>query len=258
MKNLVHNLLLCLIFLVGGVNAGTIDPNTPDEKYVEYGTQFECVVEIMGSYEDNTLFSASAVAIDKNWVLTAAHVVKNARFAFLHNNSEKRCVIIDEIICHKDFEPKIFGKADIALCHTTSDLNMKSYPELYTDSDEMNKTCSIAGYGFTGTFHTGLKKNDGNRRAGSNSIDAIENDLLICTPSINNKTELEFLIATGDSGGGLFIDGKLAGINSCVTAIDKKPDSTYNDDGGHTRISNFLDWIRDNIKKREQTKGPLP
>lgn len=250
MKNLVRNLILCLIFSIGNAHSGTIDPNTPDAKYIEYGLQFECVLEIMGSYENNQLFSASAVAIDKNWVLTAAHVVKGSRFVFIHNSSAKRCIIVDEVICHKDFEEKVFGTADIALCHTSSDLDLEFYPDLYDNDDEMDKICSIAGFGFTGTFNTGLKYNDGYRRAGSNKIDAIENDLLICKPSINNKTELEFLIATGDSGGGLFIDGKLAGINSCVTAVDKRPDSTYNDEGGHTRISKFLSWIKEHMQKK--------
>ena len=64
-------------------------------------------------------------------------------------------------------------------------------------------------------------------------------------PSKNNErmTELEFLIGSGDSGGGLFLDGKLAGINSCVLAIDKKPNSTYSDESGHTRVSKYIDWI---------------
>jgi hypothetical protein len=246
MKNLIKNLIIIgLISLGDNLYSGTIDPHTPDEKYVEYGEQFDCVLEILGSYEHNKqLFSASCVAIDKNWVLTAAHVVKGSRFVFIYHEKDKRCIIVDEVIPHEDFEERIFGTADIALCHTSSDIGLDFYPELYVDSEEIGKICSIAGYGFTGTFNSGMKRNDGKKRAGSNKIDYIGNDLLICSPSAIDKTSLEFLIASGDSGGGLFIDGKLAGINSCVTAIDKKPDSTYNDEGGHTRISKFLGWIK--------------
>jgi hypothetical protein len=252
MNKLIKNLLAgFLIGLISSVNAGTIDPDTPDEKYVEYGKKFECVLELMGSYqEDGQLFSASSVAIDPRWVLTAAHVVKNSRFVFLYDEKNKRAVMIDEVICHKDFEERRFGFSDIALCHTTADIGLENYPKLYENKDEVNKICAIAGYGQTGTFFSGIKGGDKKRRGGSNKIDKIENDLLICTPSVLDKTELEFLIGSGDSGGGLFIDGKLAGINSCITAIDKKPDSTYNDDSGHTRISNFLDWINENTKKK--------
>jgi secreted trypsin-like serine protease len=60
---------------------------------------------------------------------------------------------------------------------------------------------------------------------------------------------LEFLIASGDSGGGLFIDNKLAGIHSCVMTVGKNPQSKYGEESGHTRISNFIEWIEDNRKK---------
>ena len=103
----------------------------------------------------------------------------------------------------------------------------------------------MAGLGFTGTFNTGIERADGKKRAGSNFIDRIERKILICSPSKRNEkiTELEYLIGSGDSGGGLFISNKLAGINSCVISSDKKTDSSYGDRSGHTRISVFKDWI---------------
>lgn len=250
MKNILITLTLFLSAFVGNAYSGTIDPDTPDEKYIEYGSKFDCILEIMGSYNSDALFAASAVAIDKNWIVTAAHVVKGARFTFLHQGDEKRCIIIDEVICHPDYEEHKFGAADIALCHTSVDIGLDFYPKLYNNSDEIGKLCSIAGYGFTGNFNTGLKNNDGKKRAGSNVIQEIQNDLLICSPSAKYKTELEFLISVGDSGGGLFIDGKLAGINSCVTAVDNKPDSTYNDEGCHTRVSKFVKWIESHLKRK--------
>jgi hypothetical protein len=94
---------------------------------------------------------------------------------------------------------------------------------------------------------------DGKKRGGSNIIDKIDRELLVCTPSrAYNKTELEFLIGSGDSGGGLFIDGKLAGINSCVMATDGKPNSTYSDESGHTRISKYINWIETTINNHDK------
>ena len=58
---------------------------------------------------------------------------------------------------------------------------------------------------------------------------------------------MEFLIASGDSGGGMFINGKLAGINSFVTAADGTTNSDYGDECCHTRISIFAKWIKDHI-----------
>jgi hypothetical protein len=252
MNNLIKLIILSLVFLSGKTYSGTIDPNTPDEKYIEYGKEFECVLEIMGSYDKtNNFFYGSAVAIDPHWILTAAHVVKDAKIVFIYDDTKKKATGIDLVIPHHDFEESKFGIADIALCYTSSDIGLDSYPSLYEDTDELEKLCSIAGYGQTGNFNTGIYISDNHKRAGTNRIDFIENDLLICSPSRNDKTKLEFLIGNGDSGGGLFIDGKLAGINSCVTAVDKKPNSTYNDDGGHTRVSKFFGWIKEQMQKKE-------
>jgi hypothetical protein len=235
-----------LILLCSSLFAGTIDPHTPDEKYVTYGTKFEYVYQICGKYEDDGNFCASAVAINDHWLLTAAHVVKNSKTCVVFNSEEKHQ--IDEVIIHKDFETS-FGVADIALCKTSKKLGLKFYPSLYEDSDEVGKVCSISGYGVTGTFANDIKISDGKRRAGSNIIDETQKDLLICSPSKAGRTELEFLICHGDSGGGLFIGNKLAGINSCVLAINRSPKSIYGDEAGHTRISKFVPWIRSVINK---------
>ena len=240
--------LFLVLFHVNAL-AGTIDPQTSDEKYIEYAKDFHCVLKICGQYEDDKPFCASTVAIAPNWTLTAAHVVKNQKITFVRLSKEKS-VIVNRVICHKDFKEKNFGYFDIALCYTKEELNLEFYPEIYQDTDEVGKICSIAGWGTTGNFSTGANKFDGQRRAGSNYIDVIDRNLLVCTPSVKNKTSLEFLISHGDSGGGLFIGNKLAGINSCVMAIDKKPDSNYSDESGHTRLSLFKEWITENINQK--------
>ena len=68
----------------------------------------------------------------------------------------------------------------------------------------------------------------------------------------HDKFPLEFMIAPGDSGGGMFIGNKLAGINSFLMAADKKPDGTYGDEAAFTRISLYVDWIAEQIEKHER------
>ena len=66
---------------------------------------------------------------------------------------------------------------------------------------------------------------------------------------------MEFLISPGDSGGGLFIDSKLAGIHSGV--IEDKPNkgkSKYGAVSLHTRISTYYDWINDSVQEIESKK----
>jgi len=247
---ILSNLFCFVIF--SSLYAGTIDPNTPDSKYIEYGKQFNYVGSLCGSYDNGDLFCASAVAIDDHHILTAAHVVDGAKICIF--SLEELPYKINSIIVHEDFGKKKhildFSRSDIAICYSEKPFKLKFYPSLYETSDEELKLSCIAGYGFTGNFIGGATKHDGIKRAGSNFIDGIRNDnLLICSPSKRsdiNYTSLEFLIASGDSGGGLFIDNKLAGINSCIIATASIPKSKYNEESGHTRISKFIEWIKEN------------
>jgi len=248
--NAINKLILLFSFVLSGsLSAGTIDPNTPDSKYIKFGKDFTYVYKICGTYENNGLFCASAVAIDPHWIITAAHVVKGSKICIVYQ--EEKAFLINQVFVHEDFNDNQFGFNDIALCYVDEDLNLNFYPSLYEDDDEIGKICTISGYGSTGTFLTGAKLLDNIRRGGSNKIDSIDRDLLICSPSAQNKTELEFMIATGDSGGGLFIGNKLAGINSCVLAVDKIPNSNYSDECGHTRVSKYINWIRNKMKNHK-------
>lgn len=238
------------VLLCGIINAGTIDPSIPDSKYLQYAKDFNYVVPICGLDKNDIQYCASAVIIGEYTVITAAHVVFEAKSCSVTFDSNKYA--INNIICHKDFNDNNFGYHDIAIGHLEQPIKLDFYPELYTEKDEVNKTCCISGYGLTGTFLSGATKSDFKRRAGSNTIDRIERQLLICSPSRRGQkfyTSLEFLIASGDSGGGLFINGKLAGINSCVISDNPpKLKSTYESESGHTRISENIDWIKKNIK----------
>lgn len=250
----MKTVIICItLFCLGcGAYGGTIDPNTSDHKHLEYAKAFKYVYKISGTYADTkgTSFYASAVAIEPEWVLTAAHVVDNAKSGVIYQGADSEKYTIQKFIRHPDFKPNNFGFYDIALCKLDKKLSLDFYPDLYIESNETNKICSISGFGDTGNFSRGVFISDGRKRAGSNTIDHIDRHLLICTPSYSaKKTDLEFLIANGDSGGGLFIGNKLAGINSCVNASDKKTDSSYGDESGHTRISVFVDWIKQTIKK---------
>lgn len=250
--------IFCLLFILFSlstpyhINGGTIDPSISDDKYIEYGSKFPYVVEINGTYKDGTLFSASAVLIDDHNFLTAAHVVANYKILIL--KVQGKLFLISKAIIHENFKNSVFGKGDIAIGHSEKPFGLKEYPVLYDKKNEKNKECAIVGYGLTGTFETGTKISDDKKRGGSNLIDYISNDILVCSPSRPNTkshTDLEFMIGSGDSGGGLFIDNKLAGINSCIMCVPGKggPQSKYGEESGHTRISNFIPWIEQHRKK---------
>lgn len=245
----MKRLLLTILFILLTTTsyAGTIDPNTPDDKYIEYGSKFHSVVKLC-CFDGKGLSCGSAVVVDPHWIITAAHVVENCHSWTVSIGQDK--YNIKNMIIHHNYQSDIFGYNDIALGYLETPIELDHYPEIYNTNDEINRVCTISGWGFTGTFETGIKMSDGKRRAGSNIVDKIERGVLMCSASKKQQktTELEYLICSGDSGGGLFIDNKLAGINSSVIGHDGKSDSTYGDESCHTRLSLYSDWIKKHIK----------
>jgi secreted trypsin-like serine protease len=191
-------------------------------------------------------FYASAVVISPRWVLTAAHVVSGN--ADIKVRVEGKDHPVKRVIVNKNFQEEILGRYDIALCESEDEIELDFYPELYEGNSEVDSVASICGYGVYGTFSSGASKTDGRKRAGSNVVDRVENHVMFCSATKGRKTNLEFMISHGDSGGGLFIDRKLAGINSFVSAADGKTNSNYGDECAHTRVSIFVKWIRGHIR----------
>lgn len=241
--------LLHLVFLhCAYCFAGTTDPKVPDSKYLEYGAKYECVVPIYGNCECGKgggkphMFAASAVVIGKRWIITAAHVVNKTSGVKIKVREKE--YEIPRIVVNNHYKEESMGTYDIAMGESKEDIDLDFYPDIYEEKNEVGKIVGICGYGMTGTFSTGAVRSDNKKRAGSNMVDHIERHVIVCSATKGVKTELEFMIAQGDSGGGLFIDGKLAGINSFVVAEDKKTNSDYGDECCHTRVSIFSHWIR--------------
>lgn len=239
--------ILLILFFLPNLYAGTILDSVPDASYIEYGQNIDCVVKMIGKTDDQISSQFSGVIIHPRWILTAAHTLNNIEKFYFHiQGSEYRN--IEEHYIHPDYKVDMFGSMDVGLCYVKDPIDVAFIPELYTDNNEINKISCIVGYGMTGTGSTGAIKWDGKKRAGSNFIDRIENSLLICSMSrpSQKSTSLEICIVSGDSGGGLFIDKKLAGIHSCVIHENKDSRGKYGDHSGHVRISDkkCLDWIK--------------
>lgn len=243
--------------------AGTIDPNTPDSKYVEFGKQFPNVVQLSAKVKclnpqcefKSHAQKGSAVVIAPHWLLTAAHVVQDGT----HHTAilaDQTTYDLPHVVWHKDFDNSTFGVNDIALCYSPKEIVMEFYPELYDQDDELGKAITLAGWGFSGTFNTGASVTDGKRRAGQNVIAGSHRTVLTCVPRRQGRFPLEFMIAPGDSGGGMFIGNKLAGINSFLMAGDSKPDGTYGDESAFTRVSLYVQWVKDQIAAYEQQAAP--
>jgi secreted trypsin-like serine protease len=186
------------------------------------------------------------------------------------------------------FHPRWTGHAedgyDLALLHLSSPASDITPAIRYRGSSEIGHVGTYTGYGTTGDGQSGYDASSfGIRRAGNNIIDSdatrirseLNSDeaaaqLLLADfddpPTGNGYTkstrnplgsatalDLEYSLAPGDSGGGLFItDGNatyLAGIHSFIDALpppdgDGTLDATYSDLSGSTRLSGISnDWI---------------
>lgn len=243
-----------LLFWINKAFAGTIDPSTPDAKYVEFGKQFPFVVRIANDIDCKKCDKAhpqhaSAVIIRPHWALTAAHVIHSAKDDVLYVGEKPHKVVYK--VHHKDYDEDTIGLHDIALCYTDEDFKLDFYVPLYRKTDELGKAVTIAGWGATGNFATGVTKSDQQRRAGHNLLTAASRSVVTCSPRAAGRFPLEFMIAPGDSGGGMFIGNALAGINSFLAHADGKPDGSYGDDSAFTRVSLYADWVDEQIKIHE-------
>ena len=159
------------MILGGYLQAGTIDPNVPDSKYLSYGQRHKCVALIGGRMPlegSGAMFKASAVVVRPRIVITAAHVIDGGEDMYVSIDKQKSNVI--SAIRLSRWAREDVGPYDIAICVLDKDIKLDFYPELYSDSDEIGKLCSISGYGITGTHRSGAIKKDYKKRAGSNSF----------------------------------------------------------------------------------------
>ena len=247
-------LILSLVILLGfsfPATAGTRDPNTPDSKHIAYGEKHQCVVPVRGlaKYPDmkeneTASFFGSGVIVAPHTLITAAHVLNYSTESYILIDGKQNKILGYAKLNGSDQEKEV-GPDDIAIALLENPVELDFYPKLYTKDDELGKLCSVGGCGMSGTWSTGTIRDDMKRRAGSNHVDKlIFKGMLVTSVETGPGTTLEYLIGNGDSGGGLFIDKKLAGIHSCIFTGDGKLDSSFKDWAAHTRISTHAEWLQ--------------
>ncbi len=271
--------LLIAMATASTASAGVIRHDRSDQLYRDLGASasYESVGSISGATPGFNFF-ASAVLIAPNWALTAAHVVDNATSLSFTIGGDTFAGT--SWVAHKKWDGSLGKGYDIGLIQFADDISAATgmtAAELYTGSSEVGNAATAVGFGMTGTGATGATTFDGAKRAGLNMIDA-----LLLTPGKSNRIllsdfdnpdnasdsswgsdtplDLEYLIAPGDSGGGLFADiggtDYLIGVHSFGWGrLDGNPDSDYGDASGHTRVSSFTGWIDDILNPSTGGKG---
>ena len=228
--------------------AGTIHHSIPDSNYTKYANGINCVVPIKGTFKEEngstTYFVASCVIIRERWIATAAHVVSFKGMSYEIKVGDE-WIKIREVFIHPEFKVDKFGDADIALGFLDKKAKVDFIPKLYRENNEVNKVACIVGYGTTGNASNSSRTSDNKKRAGTNRIIKSYGDALVCNMDRTNPTIYEFCIMPGDSGGGLFIDKKIAGISSCILNVKGSIKGSYGTESYFTRISSpsVIKWL---------------
>ena len=244
--------------------SGTIRDDRDDSLYLNLGaaSEYASVGRVDGATRRYN-FLASGTLIAPDWVLTAAHVVKDA--TSLNFTVGGTTYTGTSWVAHTEFKNRRLGAGyDIGLIHLGASVGNVAPATRYTGSKELGNVATSVGFGMTGTGLTGAITMDYQKRAGQNMVDDFyhwrgpPNVILMDFDQPGDPYEssfgsalpldLEYLCAPGDSGGGLFVDfgsgEELIGVHSFGWGIqDRDPDADYGDASGDTRVSVFNSWI---------------
>jgi len=251
--------LLAVVCMANLADAGTPRHDVSPDVSLTMGSSFESVGKFIGR-SGSSAYLGSGTLISDNWVLTAGHNVDSADSLSFSIGGQDYSA--SSWIAHPGWDGDLMAGYDIALVQLDAPVANIAPAERYSGFEEMGAIATSVGYGKSGDGLSGAVSSAGTRRAGQNVIDMVtqesggrvllsdfDNPLDFTDNKLGSAFALEneYLIAPGDSGGGLFIDTEfgpmLAGVHSFGSATDGLVNSDYGDVSGHIRVSAFNDWI---------------
>lgn len=274
-KVIIRNILLYSSLLITNANAIVSGTEDDSNSYSSVGYTLTYAGAL-----------GSVVAIDPNWVLTAAHVADGGPAYLVMGDpagAEGIYIYIDQVIFHPDYVSGEFHD-DLALIHL-SDIDPIDTNQVDTSfatlsnvslSNDLPTTATLTGYGLTSIDGTLDPNEPIMRRYGVAATDPFGPPTPIVDPGFPYDCSQPIFLCTydttggapGDSGGAMWLDyggGEVvAGINSFIFDENDLLDPSQTPDwtNGYWTVAistaYYEDWITSHVPAAMFGSSPVP
>ena len=245
--------------------------DTPEQDYIDYAVnnpELQSTGYLFGLNNGTPEGFASAVFLDDggspgtHWVLTAGHVLDEGIFGpiyeqFLVGTGSNTTTDFGEFqyaaeyFLHPDYAGAEDG-VDLALLYFDTPFLSAEEASIYTGEVLAGEKLSLAGFGSYGTPDAGLTSgSNGQRRGGEAIVEFIDSpasgyvEYFYRSDNHPNYLPIGVQGVQGDSGGGAYLNGLLAGIGSGGGS-----DVFYGSATSYYLVAEQLPWINETIASK--------